>query len=89
MGDACPPWGPNFFNFMQFLGPPPRGNPGSATDHFIEKKFKTQIISPSNKMTFSESIILVHEQKGRLSGRPILLFMCPCSTLTVDLSEYF
>ena len=40
------PWGPNSFNFMQFLGkfgkflcwrppgklaPPPRGNPGSAT----------------------------------------------------------
>ena len=44
--DACPPGGPNSFNFMQFLGnfgkivcwrlpgelaPPPRGNPGSAT----------------------------------------------------------
>ena len=45
-GDACPPGGPNSFNFMQFweivaksyvgvppgeLAPPPRGNPGSAT----------------------------------------------------------
>ena len=45
-GDACPPGGPNSFNFMQFLGkfgkivcwcppgelvPPPQGNPGSAT----------------------------------------------------------
>ena len=86
-----PPLGSKFFQFHAVFGAlPPRGNPGSATVHFIEKKFKTQIISPSNKMTFSEStIILVHEQKGRLSGRPILLFMCPCSTLTVDLYEYF
>ena len=45
--DAHPPGGPNCFNFMHFLGkfgkivcwcppgelaPPPRGNPGSATD---------------------------------------------------------
>ena len=45
--DACPPGGPNSFDFMQFFGkfgnfvcwrppgelaPPPRGNPGSATD---------------------------------------------------------
>ena len=46
-GRAPPPGGPNSFNFMQFLGkfgkivcwrppgelaPPPRGNPGSATE---------------------------------------------------------
>ena len=83
------PLGSKFFQFHAVFGAPaPRGNPGSATVHFIEKKFKTQIISPSNKMTLS-TIILVHEQKGRLSGRPILLFICPCSTLTVDLYEYF
>ena len=43
--DACPPQGPNSFNFMHFwgkfgkiicwgswrVGAPPRGNPGSAT----------------------------------------------------------
>ena len=49
----APPWGPNSFNFMQFwellakwyvgapreLAPPPRGNPGSATDRVHRKWF--------------------------------------------------
>ena len=53
----APPGGPNSFNFMQFLGkfgkivcwrppgelaPPPRGNPGSATD-IIQHKLNTNI----------------------------------------------
>ena len=52
MRDAHPPGHPNSFDFMKFLGkfgkivcsrkyggltPPPRGNPGSATDFIITK----------------------------------------------------
>ena len=53
--DVPPPWGPNSFNFMQFLGnigkivcwclpgelvPPPQGNPGSATGQETNYLFK-------------------------------------------------
>ena len=54
----CTPWGPNSFDFMQFLGkfgkivcwrppgdlaPPPRGNPGSATVG-VKKMLSTSIL---------------------------------------------